>query len=203
MVSQLEDTDGGIVAFNPDYLDFVQDLNTKQYSRVPEPVRPWGMGRLYDSTPDYTLKGLFQGVKPITRTPGRYHKVSNVDGKETKVNLKGTGESIHRCVRVRGVGGGWDIENNSDTSEITRLVDLAKTWAGYNVKEKYKCEALAGFEAVLPGNGVVGGDDLSQNSGVVWKGKDGTVLPEAALGRTELRLLKRSIETAGAAAKNA
>jgi hypothetical protein len=195
MVSQLEDH-GGIVAFNPDYLDWVQDLNNKGYTTRSEPNRPWGMGRLYDSAPDDSIGGILVGLSPITRTPGRYHSTSNVDGKPTNRRLKDTGECIHRCVRVRINAGGLDIEDNSDTSEVTRLLNLVRGAAGLLPDAKYHCEALDNYTLVQPPELVKETDHSRKGqSGVIWKAKDGKErLAEDTLGETEIRLLKRSVE---------
>lgn len=197
MISQLEDNEGGLVAFDPDYLDFVQDLNLKWYATANEPIRPWGMGRLYDSTPDDSIKGLIQSISPITRTPGRYFEVSTVDGQKTKQRLRNTGECIHRCVRVRMNAGGRDIEGNADTSTVSRLLDSVKKAAGQTQSDKYICEALANYDLVQPPNVVTEADHSSSGgSGVVWKAKDGLEpLLEDELGQTEIRLLRRSVKT--------
>jgi hypothetical protein len=174
MVSQLEDTDGGIVAFNPAYLDFVQDMNNKRFTDDKLPIRPWAMGRLYDSAPDDSIGGILQSINPVTRTPGRYTAISNVSGQKTTQKLKNTGESIHRSVRVRINAGGLDIEDNSDTSEVTRLLDLVKKLAGYVPDVKYDCEALKGYKLVQPPAVVNEVDHAGRGlSGVIWKATDG------------------------------
>ena len=198
MISQFEDTEGGLIAFNPDYLDFVQDLNNDRYATVPEPIRPWAMGRLYDSAPMDTATGIIQGWSPITRTPGRYSKVSTVDGKQTKQRLRGTQETIHRCVRVRINGGGKDTEDNSDTSKVVKVVDWIKGAAGFWPTETYVCEALANYELTQAASTKTEVDHSAKSAGdVIWKAKDGLEpLFEDELGRTEIRMLQRSVETA-------
>lgn len=200
MISQLEDTDGGLVAFDPEYLDFVQDLNTDGYANVPEPIRPWGMGRLYESAPLDSANGLLQGWSPTVRTPGRYYKTSPVDGKQTKERLKGTEEYIHRCVRVRINSGGRDTEDNSDTSNVVKVVDWVKGATGHRPGETYVCEALVNYDLVQTEINKKELDHTGKGrSDVVWKAKDGLEpLYEDELGQTEIRLLKRSIETARA-----
>jgi len=196
MVSQFEDTDGGILSFNGDYLDWVQDMNTKHYSAAGEGVRPWGLGKIYDSTPNDTFFGKLQGLHPVVRTPGRYHKVSTVSGKEVKQRLQGTNESVHRSVRVRMEDGGLGVEEKPGVTIMAKVVDGVKKFAG--LPGKYKSPALKNYELVVP-VGIKGEKDhaVAGKSGVVYKAKDGLEnLDEAELGKTEIRLLKRSVETA-------
>jgi len=59
MISQLEDTDsghGGILTFNPDYLDWVQTQDLQKTHR------PWGLGRLYDSSNTNTIEGKVENL---------------------------------------------------------------------------------------------------------------------------------------------
>jgi hypothetical protein len=46
MISQLEDTDGGILTFTSSYLDWIQDQDFEKNHR------PWGLGRVYDDPTD-------------------------------------------------------------------------------------------------------------------------------------------------------
>jgi hypothetical protein len=203
MVSQFEDTDGGILSFDPEYLDWVQDMNTEYYAKVPEPVRPWGLGKIYDSAPITTATGRAQGLNPVIRTPGRYFRVETDNGKPGTQPLKGTNESIHRCARVRMDNGGLGTEEDPDTSEVTKILSTVKNAVGLQTGVqagtlKYNSAALSNYELSQPASVEVEEDHSKEgNSGVFWKAKDGLApLPEAELGRTEIRLLQRSVETA-------
>lgn len=63
---------------------------------------------------------------------------------------------------------------------------------------KYSSAALKNYELVQSPSVKSETDHAGTgSSGVYWKGKDGLgSLPEDSLGRTEIRLLKRSVETA-------
>ncbi|KAF4632833.1 hypothetical protein G7Y89_g5295 [Cudoniella acicularis] len=200
MISQLEDTDGGILKFDPDYLDWLQDQNAKYYIQQKE-VRPWGLGQLYDSASASTPTGFLEGLKPITRTPGHYNEVSDENGKQTKTPLKGTNECIHSCVRVRIDDHGDGPVNSSFTTEIESLLQRAKGLVGIAPATGYKSAALANYELVQPLSVKTETDHARVGpSGVFWKDKKGNVnIPEDTLGRTELRLLKRSVAMSGAA----
>ncbi|KAH7342789.1 hypothetical protein BKA65DRAFT_504778 [Rhexocercosporidium sp. MPI-PUGE-AT-0058] len=200
MISQLEEHDGGILSFNPDYLDYLQDLNNKFYTTTEkEPIRPWGFGKLYDSSMITDPITFAQALKPITRTPGRYHRISTENGKQTNVPLKGTGECIHRCVRVRIDGGGKGPEENVDDTVLEKALTLVKKAAGFhpdNTEEGkfYKSPALSNFTLVEPPAVKSSKDASGPAAGVYWKGIDGLGdLPEDGLGKTEIRLLKRSV----------
>lgn len=199
MISQLEDTDGGILSFSPGYLNYVQDRCNTYYSEVNEPIRPWGFGKLYDSSAVDSPLTLAQALSPIVRTPGQYCEVSDEDGKQTSTPLQGTGECVHRCVRVRIDGGGKGPEVMADSSAVERAFSLVKKAAGLHPASKveeasYKSPALAGLELVEPPAVRVERDHATAGaSGVFWKIKDGTALPEDVLGETEIRLLKRSV----------
>lgn len=204
MVSQLEETDGGILSFDPGYLDWVQDMNLKYYSTVPEPVRPWALGRLYDSTEPTTAMGRAQGFNPVIRTPGRYNKISTVDGKPTSEPLFNTNESIHPCVRIRIDAGGPGTESAPNISEVAKLFNAVRKATGLHpdvhndAPAKYKSPALSNYELMQTDE--VRNESESKHaragsSGVYWRAMDGGEgLPEEELGATEIRLLKRSLE---------
>jgi hypothetical protein len=203
MVSQMEDTDGGILSFDSTYLDWVQDMNTKYYLTVPEPVRSWGMGRLYDSTESKTLTGKAAALEPIVRTPGRYCKIDTLNGKQTKEHLVNTNESIHRSVRVRIDGGGLGTEEDPDSSETAKILSLVKKVAGLHAHDRnvapntYNSPSLSNYQ-LIQSPAVHREVDHSEKgpSGVIWKARDGLQsLLEDELGRTEIRLLRRSVET--------
>jgi len=149
MVSQLEDNDGGIVAFNPDYLDFVQNQNIKAYGKD---IRPWGLGRLYDSSHKKSIAGFFESIKPIPRTPGRYFVFDPNMGEEDKSKpLQNTGECIHRCVRVRINAGGLAIEGDAPTSWLGQVLTFVKNLGGSEKVGVYDCPVLKkDFELVQP-----------------------------------------------------
>jgi hypothetical protein len=200
MISMLEDTDGGILSFDPKYLDFIQDLANQYYAKVGEPIRPWGFGKLYDSSIVSGAATFTESLAPITRTPGRYTEISTEDGKPTTQRLTNTNEYIHRCVRVRIDGGGPGIEELVPTSTTGKIFNLLKEQVGIHaqvLKElaTYVSPALQNYELVQAPNVKVEVDHSGAGpSGVYWKGKDGLGdLPEDTLGRTEIRLLKRSV----------
>ena len=213
MISQLEDHDGGILSFDQDYLDQVQDWNTEGYVKRKEPIRPWGMGRLYDSASPNNLLTAAQGIDPITRTPGNYHQIDTRSGLQTNVPLSHTNEYIHRCVRVRIDGGGLGTED--DPPNTTAKVWNAGMTGIMKVKDAishthapppslpgppgpYKSAALSAYE-LQQSERVRTKQDHSQPgpADVYWKARNGG-LPEDELGRTEARMLQRSIATAQA-----
>jgi hypothetical protein len=197
MISQLEDTDSGILTFDPKYLDWLQHMNNKYYTKQKELIRPWALGTLYNSAPKNTIKGLAEGLASITRTPGRYHEVNDETGLQTNVTLKNTNERIHSSVRIRMDSGGPGLEAESKhTSEVSHL-KTAKNLVGLTSGE-YSSAALKNYELVKSRR-VQNEQDHARTgpSGVYWKAKDGLEsLPEDTLGRTEVRLLKRSVELA-------
>ncbi|CAL3966601.1 unnamed protein product [Diplocarpon coronariae] len=199
MISQLEEHDGGILSFSPDYLDFLQDQNTKFYASEPAPPRPWGFGKLYDSSRVTDPVSLANSLLPITRTPGRYHRVSTGSGQQTGALLVGTGECIHRCVRVRIDGGGRGPGEPAG-STVGHLLNAVKQAAGLHPDATpggrfYQSPALSNYTLVEPVAVKAASDDPALGvSGVYWKAGDGLGdLPEDTLGSTEIRLLRRSL----------
>jgi hypothetical protein len=91
MISQLEENDigengKGILSFDPHYLDWVQDNNTAFYNQqVPKQLRPWGFGKLYNSSEVTSLTSLATSLLPIVRTPGYYTEVSDDQTKTNKL----------------------------------------------------------------------------------------------------------------------
>ncbi|KAL2075658.1 hypothetical protein VTL71DRAFT_601 [Oculimacula yallundae] len=199
MISQLEEHDGGILSFSSEYLDYIQDLNNEFYVSEKEPIRPWGFGKLYDSSMVTNPITLVNSLKSITRTPGRYHRISTENGQQTSTPLKGTGECIHRCVRVRIDGGGKGPEENVDDTVLEKALTLVKKAAGFHPDTTeegafYKSPALSKFTLVTPPALKTAQDPSGPAVGVYWKGNDGLGdLPEDTLGKTEIRLLKRSV----------
>lgn len=204
MISQLEDNDldskgNGILYFNDTYLDHVQDSNLAFYNRqTPKDVRPWGFGKLYDSSDVTGLVSAFTSLAPIVRTPGQYTEVSDATGLGGKKPLNRAEERIHRCVRVRIDGGGFGQEEHGHGYETmsAKLLDLAKHAIG--LTGIYKPAALKDYTCVETAMVKAEKDHTAVESGVVWKAKGGVGmnLPEDTLGRTEIRLLKRSLENA-------
>lgn len=201
MISMLEDTDSGILSFDPEYLDFVQDLCNEYYKKAGEPIRPWGSGKLYDSSIVSGTVTFAEAVAPIVRTPGRYTEISTEDGQPTTQRLTNTNECIHRCVRVRIDAGGPGMEELVPTSTTEKIFNLVKEQVGIDAQVKkelatYVSPALENFELVqAPSTRVEVDHSGAEPIGVYWKGKDGLGdLPEDTLGRTEIRLLKRSME---------
>jgi hypothetical protein len=216
MISQLEDNDGGMLAFDHDYLDRVQDWNTEGYIKRKEPIRPWGMGRLYDSASPNNVLTAAQGINPITRTPGEYHQIDLKSGLPDREHpLTNTNEYIHRCVRVRMDGGGLGTED--DPPNTTAKVITGVTEGVMKIKDAfshthltppesakspsaYKSAALIDYQ-LQQSEGVRTETDHSAPgpANVYWKAKNGgRGLPEDELGRTEIRMLRRSVETAKA-----
>ncbi|TVY93792.1 Uncharacterized protein LAWI1_G000955 [Lachnellula willkommii] len=195
MISQFEETDGGILTFDPAYLDFLQDMNNQYYIKQKEPIRPWALGKLYDSAPHNTVKGIVAGLAPIVRTPGRYHVVDDKTGLQTNIRLKNTCECIHPSVRIRMDSGGLGTEEDSKhVSEVSHLLNAVKGLVGLT-SSKYSSAALKNYDLVESA-GVK--SEATRASGVAWRARDGGEgLPEEELGRTEVRLLKRSVDVAG------
>jgi hypothetical protein len=194
MISQIEDTDDGILSFDSTYMDWLQEKNDQYYVKQKEPIRPWGLGRIYDSAPMNTVEGFL----PITRKPGRYHEVNDENGRETNIPLKDTGECIHPCVRIRMNMGGLNTEEDPEhTSEVTHLLNKAKRLVGLT-STQYSSAALKNYELVQTSDTKNKKDHARGGPSVAyWKAKDGGAsLPEDTLGRTEIRLLKRSVELA-------
>jgi hypothetical protein len=105
-------------------------------------------------------------------------------------------------VRVRIDAGGPGIEELAPTSTVGKLVSIVKQQVGIHsvVKKElasYVSPALTNYELrEAPSVKVEVDHAYEESRGVFWKGKDGLGdLPEDTLGRTELRLLKRSVET--------
>jgi hypothetical protein len=165
MASQLEP----ILAFDYNYVIEQRKLNMNYYQTCspPEPIRGWGMGKLYNS-----LIGMNKiGGKKI-RTPGQYCVTDPCSGKITPTPLKDTREHIHQCVRVR----------------------LEKKGKGMDDLDLYKPEALAGWKLLAPGEVYGKSTEHSDKYRWICEAEDGRtiVLPEMELGEVELTLKKES-----------
>jgi hypothetical protein len=190
MISQLEDHDGGILSFNANYLDWIQDMAITFYkTQNPPAIRPWGLGKINDSSAVVDKTSLIESFDPITRTPGRYKKVSLVDGQQGKVPLKGTAESVHLCARVRIDKHGNGPEEVVANSKLKSVLNLGKAITG--VSSVKLVETPDYHPPALFNNYQL----IEQPGGVpYWMAKDtGPNLPEDTLGRTERRLLERWI----------
>lgn len=214
MISQLEDSDSGILAFDHDYLDRVQDWNTEGYIKRKEPIRPWGMGRLYDSASPNSLLTAAQGINPITRTPGEYHQIDLNSGlPDLNHPLTNTNEYIHRSVRVRMDGGGLGTED--DPPNTTAKVVTGMTTGVMKIKDAfththeppvqppgppgpYNSAALTHYQLQQSERVRTETDHSAPGpADVYWKDRNsGRGLPEDELGRTESRMLRRSVESA-------
>jgi hypothetical protein len=94
------------------------------------------------------------------------------------------------------------MEELAPNSSIGNIFNLLKEQVGIHAQVKkelatYVSPALANYELnQAPSVKVEVDHAYAGSSGVFWKGKDGLGdLPEDTLGRTEIRLLKRSVET--------
>jgi hypothetical protein len=194
MISQLEDNDNGILSFSPSYLDWVQDDNIAWYNKqAPKQVRPWGFGKLYNSSEVTSLTTFATSLLPIVRSPGEYTEVSDKTGNASKTPLNRPEEYIHRCVRVRIDGGGLGQEEHGDKTKTNKLLDLAKKTL--HLTGVYQPDALKDYVCVESPQVKSEKDHSAVSSGVVWRAKDGSgrELPEDTLGATEIRLMKRSV----------
>jgi hypothetical protein len=71
-----------------------------------KPVRPWGLGKIYDSvTSFYRISGR------ITRTPGQYKRADPDTGLPTDIPMAHTNERVHSSVRIRLELGGLGIDD--------------------------------------------------------------------------------------------
>lgn len=104
MISQLS----SLMSFDTEYVDWQHGLNTDYYRTRREPVRPWGMGKIYNS-----MTGIMVIAGKKIRTPGKYFASDTKSGKSTSRPLLDTQEYIHASVRVRKTLGGLGAEDRS------------------------------------------------------------------------------------------
>lgn len=71
-----------------------------------KPVRPWGLGKVYNSVTSY-----YRIAGSITRTPGQYRRADPDTGKPSEIPMTHTNERIHSCVRVRLELGGLGLDD--------------------------------------------------------------------------------------------
>ena len=209
MISQLEDHDGGILSFDHEYLDQVQDWNTEGYIKRNVPIRPWGMGRIYDSASPNNVLTAAQGINPIIRTPGEYCKIDLKTGlQDPKRPLLNTNEYIHRCVRVRIDGGGLGTEDdppNTTAKVITGVQDgvmkFKQKFLHTDIPPpkdpqppgKYNSSGLVNYKLQQSESVRTEVDHSAPGPAQVWwkaTNRDGW-LPEDELGPTEIRMLRR------------
>jgi hypothetical protein len=199
MVSQLEDHDDGILTFDHSYLFQVEDWNTQGYAKRHEPVRPWGMGRLYDSASHNSATTAAQGINPIVRTPGKYCQVDLKTGLQLPNSpLQNTNEYIHRCVRVRINAGGLGTEEDP-ANATSKIVD-----AGLKVKDffqhkkdvpvqdptPYNSAALKDYKLVQTREIQMESDHSSPGSSGVYWHSAGHDLQEDEFGNTEIEMMR-------------
>lgn len=110
------------VAFQDQYIDHIYNESKLYYQRLPEPfsssitccpkqptqwadpviyekykpVRPYGMGKLYESD-----TGIWRSVGGVERKPGMYRRTNPDTGRETSTGLTKTNERVHSSVRIR------------------------------------------------------------------------------------------------------
>ena len=94
------------MSFDTGYIDWQHHLNTDYYRKQHEAVRPWGMGKIYNS-----LTGITVLAGKKIRTPGRYFASNVKTGNSTSRPLLDTQEYIHASVRVRKTLGGLGAED--------------------------------------------------------------------------------------------
>ncbi|RFU31036.1 hypothetical protein B7463_g5331, partial [Scytalidium lignicola] len=94
-----------------------------------KPVRPWGLGQIYQST-----LGFYHLAGKITRTPGLYKRVDPDTGNPTNVFLQHTNERIHRCVRIRLDLEGLDL----DDVGLYQCPALLKNWTPRKIRIKVR-----------------------------------------------------------------
>ncbi|TVY44637.1 Uncharacterized protein LOCC1_G003982 [Lachnellula occidentalis] len=125
------------VAFQDEFIERIFHQNVEYYKNLPElrglattrqwatkaiydkhqPVRPWGLGKIYESE-----IGIWRLAGSTLRTPGLNMRSNPYNGILTDIPMKNTNERIHSCVRVR----------------------LGLEGLGLDDKKLYKCRALLG-----------------------------------------------------------
>ncbi|KAI9721763.1 MAG: hypothetical protein M1812_002098 [Candelaria pacifica] len=169
MIAQLQE----LIHFAPEYILHQNTINSQYYIDQKQHVRPWGLGRIYNS-----LKGVYYLAGSKVRTPGQYRKADPDTGLPTAAALLNTNEFIHASVRIRLGLGGHGAEDKGD----------------------YKCEALKDWrlkgvdaDTLSPDNGGA----AKERIGIRWEHgsaeKGGSkVLYEDILGFQEMKLLETS-----------
>ncbi|TVY38665.1 hypothetical protein LSUB1_G003726 [Lachnellula subtilissima] len=124
------------VAFQDEVIEHIFHQNAEYYKNLPElegpvtkqwatkaiydkhkPVRPWGLGKLYESE-----TGFWRLAGSTRRTPGLIKRSDPWNGTLTDIPMKNTNERIHSCVRIR-----LDLEG-----------------LGFDDRSLYTCPALLG-----------------------------------------------------------
>jgi hypothetical protein len=192
MVSTLQETEGGLLDFDEEYLSWVFGLNEEHCKDIygPDGYRGWGLGRIEETlSVGYSLvgthknfsmaAGLVDWLKPgdVARTPGRYEEYDAVGGDaehKTGVLLKGTSEKIHPSVRIRSTAGKGVINGKVEG-------------------KSYEPRGLKGWEIVNLGGGKTPQVLDAGGRGFAWQAKDnGQILLESELMRFEKRWLQIS-----------
>ena len=93
---------GGLLEFDREYLAWMVELNKKYYKDSRQPVRTYGMGKIYNS-----MVGIQRLGGQVVRTPGHYcTTLSESDNKSSRRQLSNTGELFHPSLRIRIQQGG-------------------------------------------------------------------------------------------------
>lgn len=117
------------VEFQDETIDRLYDENRRFYERQPAtisgiftprprpwaippiynkhaPVRPWGLGKIYNSVISY-----YRIAGKITRTPGQYKRADPDTGLPSDIPMTHTNERIHSSVRIRLESGGLGLDD--------------------------------------------------------------------------------------------
>ena len=140
IMAQLEE----FLAFDTDYVAEQHDFNLRHYEKKKEKPRPWGTGKIYNST-----KGITALVGENVRTPGQYFATDPKTGKATNRRLRETEESVHASVRVRKALKGLGREDKGLYNPPALLdYQLSGTPRQKNVQWEYK--GKGGEPRILP-----------------------------------------------------
>jgi hypothetical protein len=109
--------------------------------------------------------------------------------------LEGTGECIHRVVRVR-----IDEEGRQAEEQDVKKEELHKAWDG-SIQAvarvaglgKYNSKALKGWKIKDPNGMRKETYKMSGNSGVSWVSQDGVELPEDSFSELESRMMALNV----------
>lgn len=94
------------MSFDTDYVDWQHRLHVEYYRKRREPVRPWGMGKIYNP-----MTGIMIIAGKKIRTPGKYFAANPHTGRITSRPLTDTQEYVHASVRIRKTLGGLGMED--------------------------------------------------------------------------------------------
>jgi hypothetical protein len=203
MVSQLQETEGGLLDFDREYLEWVFAMNEEHCVEKygPNGYRGWGMGRIQETlTTGYSLigahknysvaTGLLDWLKPgdVARTPGKYEEYDARGGDvkhTTGLLMKGTNEKIHPSVRIRMHCGGKGMIDGEDEENSYEPRGL-KGWE-IKVRHDPRFKDRKHMDPQL---------EDANATGFVWQQKgvkdESQVLQESTLGEFERKLLELS-----------